>query len=60
MHNKKRIVLLSLIITFICFSNIYSQIKIGVALPLMKSSQNEDDKVLGEQMLSGIVKALEE
>lgn len=39
---------------------IYSQVKIGVALPMMKSSQNEDDKVLGEQMLSGINKALAE
>lgn len=60
MHNKNRIVLLSLILTLISFSNIYSQIKIGVALPLMKSSQNEDDKVLGEQMLKGVIKALEE
>jgi len=39
---------------------IYSQVKIGVALPIMKSSQNEDDKVMGEQMLRGITKALEE
>ncbi len=39
---------------------IYSQMKIGVALPMMMSSQNEDDKILAQQMLSGINKALQE
>lgn len=39
---------------------IYSQIKIGVALPMMKSSQNEDDRILAQQMLTGINKALQE
>lgn len=48
------------LVFFTYTGSIYSQLKIGVALPLMKSSQNEDDKILAQQMLSGISRALEE
>lgn len=38
----------------------FSQIKIGVALPLMKDSPGSPDKATGEQMLKGIKDALTE
>lgn len=37
-----------------------SQIKIGIALPLMKNSDSEADKATGEQILKGINEALSE
>lgn len=58
-HKVKSLFILAVI--FLTYTgNIYSQVKIGVALPMMKSSQNEDDKILAQQMLSGINKALQE
>jgi ABC-type branched-subunit amino acid transport system substrate-binding protein len=58
-HKVKPLFILA-IVFLTNIGSIYSQVKIGVALPMMKNSQNEDDKVLGEQMLSGINKALAE
>ncbi|MEO8664685.1 MAG: ABC transporter substrate-binding protein [Ignavibacteria bacterium] len=53
-----------LILTFLLLlsagTNAFSQGKIGIAIPLMKSSDNSEDKKLGEQMLRGIMDALEE
>ncbi|MEO6696153.1 MAG: ABC transporter substrate-binding protein [Ignavibacteria bacterium] len=38
----------------------YSQVRIGIALPLMTNSSGQSEKLLGEQMLKGIKDALEE
>jgi branched-chain amino acid transport system substrate-binding protein len=37
-----------------------SQVKIGVALPLMENSPNKEDKLLGEYILMGVKDALKE
>ena len=55
-----KIIYITAIIFLVNISFSYSQIKIGIALPLMKSSENPDDKVLGENMLKGINAALTE
>lgn len=52
-----------ILITIFFFSalvEIYSQSKIGIALPLMKNSGSAEEKKLGEAMLKGISDALEE
>ncbi len=51
---------LYLIIFFFNVSLAYTQKDIGIALPLMKSSESADEKKLGEQMLKGINDALGE
>lgn len=40
--------------------NVFAQMKIGVALPLMNSSDSKEEKRVGEQMLRGINDALDE
>lgn len=49
-----------ILIIFTGTNRLFSQTKIGIAIPLMKKSQNEDERILGEQMLTGINKALDE
>ena len=51
---------LYIIVFFLSVSFVYSQQKIGIALPLMKEFENSNEKKLGEQMLMGIKDALEE
>ncbi|MBS1518359.1 MAG: ABC transporter substrate-binding protein [Bacteroidetes bacterium] len=41
-------------------SNLYSQIRIGVAIPLMNSSDSREEKSLGAEMLRGIKDAVAE
>ncbi|HMS33296.1 MAG TPA: ABC transporter substrate-binding protein [Ignavibacteria bacterium] len=60
MNQKVKSFFILAVIFLINTGYIYSQMKIGVALPMMKSSQNEDDKILAQQMLTGINKALQE
>lgn len=55
-----RVIFISFIIYFFITDPVYSQNKIGVALPMMISSENAEEKKLGEQMLKGINDALEE
>ena len=55
---KKIFILLLLILPGINLS--YSQVKIGVAIPLMTNSSDASEKKTGEQMLRGINDALEE
>jgi len=47
-------------IFFLYSLNCFPQLKIGVALPLMSNSSDNEEKKLGEQMLKGIKDALEE
>lgn len=47
-------------IFFLYSFNCYSQVKIGVALPLMSNSSDREEQKLGEHMLKGIKDALEE
>lgn len=51
---------ISVIIFFISTSSVFAQIKIGVALPLMKNSEEADENKLAEQILKGINDALKE
>ena len=55
---KKIFILLLLILPGINLS--YSQVKIGVAIPLMTNSSDASEKKTGEQMLRGINDAFEE
>ncbi|MBK8553065.1 MAG: penicillin-binding protein activator [Ignavibacteria bacterium] len=55
-----RVIFISFIFFFLLTVQVYSQKKIGVALPMMKNSENTEEKKLGEQMLKGINDALEE
>jgi len=55
-----KIIFLLIIIFFQNVSPLSAQIKIGVAIPLMKNSDNSGDKKLGEMMLKGINDALTE
>ncbi len=50
----------ALIIFILSVNVLYSQITIGVALPLMNNSSNPEDKKLGEQMLKGINDAIDD
>jgi len=50
-----------IILVFSLYSlHCYSQVKIGIALPLMLNYPDPEEKKLGEQMLKGIKDALEE
>lgn len=53
-------IIISVFILILCVSKSNSQTSVGVALPLMSFSTNEDEKKPGEQMLKGIQDALEE
>lgn len=55
-----RILLVIALVNFSGWNKLNAQIKIGVAIPLMSSSDNPDDKKLGVQMLKGINDALAE
>lgn len=55
-----KIFLISAIIFIISFKSVFPQIKIGVLLPLMKNSDEAEEKKLAEQMLKGINEALKE
>ena len=56
--NKK--ILIILLTLFCIYGNGYTQIKIGVALPLMNNSDNKNDKNLGSEILQGINDAVTE
>jgi len=56
MKNKIKI----LLFIFFISSYVYSQNKIGLALPLMESSTNAEDKAIGNFLLKGIKDAYEE
>lgn len=49
-----------LILILLISTGLYGQNKIGLALPLMESSSNPEDKVIGSFMLKGIRDAYEE
>jgi len=55
---KTRVLLF--LVFFLYGLNCYSQVKIGVALPLMLNSSDHEEKRLGDQMLKGVKDALEE
>ena len=59
MNNSMKYFLAALIFA-LNLSSAYSQLKIGIALPLMKNSPGSPDASTGEQMLKGIRDALSE
>lgn len=55
-----QIIIILIFTSMLIASQSYGQIKIGVALPLMKDSPGSPDRATGEQMLKGIKDALAE
>jgi len=57
---KSQNIILLIFISMLIAAQSFAQIKIGVALPLMKDSPGSPDRATGEQMLKGIKDALTE
>jgi len=60
MNEKMKNIFLVLVITFSIVNVSTGQIKIGLALPLMKNSEDAEEKKTGMQILKGVNDALRE